>query len=346
MISFIDYSQYYSWMKCPGMWYERSVNKRHLPYPDRQRDDALAIGSMVHGGLEIWNSTKEIRLPTEIDLTPEAYRMCLDMIQGYAMHYPQEEWALQKCEDPLRFPLIRGELQIDGLAKVDHYFFVPKLTTVESGVEGETIDLHPGWWVNEYKTKDPGIAMGIYSQRWNANMQASFQMLALQYLISKMTQDPNDIVQGILVNVIDKPKIYWPRRKCKSCQELYDFDLWHPTGVEEMYSCPICGASQKLVKRKEFPSQTPARYYRILVQRSPERLEKDFQQISKVAECMRIMKEGGLESFPWNFESCVDLRSKKACEYYGNHLEGNGISTIDDSRMVMIEDYVKETPNG
>jgi hypothetical protein len=52
-LDFIDFSQFNSFQKCPWFWAERYLRGYKQTYAGAlQRDDAMAIGSLVHDGLE------------------------------------------------------------------------------------------------------------------------------------------------------------------------------------------------------------------------------------------------------------------------------------------------------
>ncbi len=368
----IDYSAWREWKVCPAGWYEKYINKRQPRWPAHQRDDALCLGSLVHEGLQVWQERHVIEIPQplveELNPTKECYDTAMELIYGYTMAYPEERWPLIRCEQPLIFPVqLQDEIcsacnftgshsddenqcsicyavwkpeilipRIEGLAKLDAFFYVPEPTQVESGQPGLTFTLSPGWWGHEYKTKSPDISLGLFMQKWAMNMQASFQTLALQEEISRRYQGqyPSDEVQGVLVNVLEKPKRYVPRRKCKSCQEMYEYSTWLPTGTGE-YSCPVCGNRQVLQALKENPSVHPPEYYRIIVTRTTGQLQKARQDILQVGQRMQQMAVGGLGSEEWNVENCIQY--KRPCQYYKNHLYS--IPTKEDPDMQDCRDY-------
>jgi len=355
---FLDYSQYYLWLQCPARWYEKTVNRREPAWPPGQRGDALAIGSLVHSGLEVWQKTHQVSIPQEIieeiGPTREALDMCMSMVYGYAKVFPEERWSLIRTEAPLRFPLLQtcdsgifcggcskqDDVNYDGLAKLDEYFYVPEMTSIPSGVYGQEITLTPGWWVQEYKTKDPGLDLGMWMRKWEANMQASFQLLALKAHLHRETYPYEEITpQGILLTILEKPKLYEPKRKCKSCQRQYAFDLWLPT-EEGLYSCPVCGNVQKVAKLKDNPSVSEPAFYRMLVQRSSERLARDLRQLQSIAKQMQYMRSEGLDSVGWNTELCIEPRFAKQCPYFNNHIPQGAMSTLDDTSMIQVKDYV------
>ena len=359
-LPFLDYSQYYAWNRCPGFWFEQSVSKRVPKRDPGQRSDPLCIGSLVHAGLENWQLTRTIGIPEatllEMNPTKETLDMCLGLVYGYSQHYPEESWPLLRTEEPLRFPLVPygtdkvgNQMGIDGLAKVDAYFYVPELATLESGVFGQTISLSSGWWVHEYKTKTPEIDLGMWMREWQSNMQASFQMLALQYNLDNNPDkfgvipphETHPTVQGVLINILEKPKLYTPKRKCKVCEIQYDYDLWVP--VETLLaSCPICGNIQKIAKLKENPVTSKAHFYRMCVQRSPERLQRDKNHLYEVASQMSWMREKGLYSIPWRTTECVTPKMNRTCPYFNNHIPDFPLPTKEDPSMQDAEDYVKE----
>jgi len=337
---FLDYSQYYLWHRCPAFWYEKTINRREPRLPETQRSDALCVGSLVHSGLEVWQKTHQVSIPQgtldEMNPTPETFNLCMSMIYGYAKTYPEERWPLIRTEEPLRFPLLED---LDGLAKLDEYFYVEELTSIPAGVFGQEITLTPGWWIQEYKTKDPGIDLGMWMRRWEANMQASFQLLALEHHLKTTTAFDRQGPEGILLTILEKPKLYEPKRKCKSCLKQYPFDLWLPSG-EGLYGCPVCGNMQKVAKLKENPVTSEPAFYRMLVQRSDERLQRDLKQLRGIGTSMFWMQENGLEGAAWNTEACIDPKMNRQCPYFNNHIPQAAASTLIDPSMISVKDYV------
>jgi hypothetical protein len=383
----IDYSQYKNWHQCPAYWYEVAVNKRVKKWPERQRTDPLAIGTLAHAGLQVWQERRVIEIPGEVvektGPTKETLELALRLVYGYSQAYPQELWELVKCEEPVRWPLLQAEYQyacpwcgnvserksmprrdlicpeckkrwtesmmgsaIDGLAKIDHYFYVPTQTTIESGVPGYQLSLSRGWWIQEYKTKSDSKTIEGVMQRWETNMQASFQMLALQ---NKLTprDDPeshfdamyqHNQVQGVLVTQLEYHPIYVPKRKCKSCEQSYEMFLWG-SGVNGASACPGCNCQQKL---KPYASETfkDPFYFRIIATRSPERLARDEAEIRKVALEMERYRNTGIWNGPSpNREACMSMWNRE-CAYYRNHTFG--FTTIDDPNYEEPEDYLGE----
>jgi hypothetical protein len=334
----VDYSAYRTFETCPAEWFEKYINKRQRPWPKALRDDALCLGSLVHEGLQVWQERHVVEIPQaaidENTPSPETLLLALELVTGYTRHYPEERWPLILCEEPLLFPL-SGALQ--GLAKLDAFFYVPEPTMIESGQPGLIFTLSEGWWVHEYKTKSPDQSLALFMQKWGMNMQASFQHLALQHHIDANYRDaqwPINTVQGVLVNVLEKPKRHVPKRKCKGCAEQFEYATYLPCG-DGRYSCPVCGHRQELTKLKESTTCQNGEYYRILVTRTPEQLAKAKHDIVQVGQRMQAMTAGGLQSETWHTENCI--RYKNACPYYDNHL--NGQDTLADITMVPVGDY-------
>jgi len=360
--NFFDYSQYSTWFKCPWKWYERYVARRQKRWPAGPRSDALCIGSLVHAGLQIWQQSHRVEIPrdliSELRPTPETLTICQLMVHGYTHAYPAERWPLVRCEQPLRFPLVpreegckcrneeeaywfcqtnfpydcpSGRPGIDGLAKIDAYFQVPEQTTIESGIPGYECSLSPGWWVHEYKTKADSIDISRFIQRWAVNKQADFQSLALAH----HTGEP---VQGILINVIEKPRVYIPKRKCQSCSKLWELPAWLPAS-DGNSRCPECHTEQRLGRGNTSPTISNPSYYRFAVQRTPQQLETSHRQFQQIALAMQQVRASGMHSVSPNTENCVDTRWG-ACEYFDNHTYDT--DTADDPGMQDVPDYVGE----
>ena len=317
----LDYSAHAAWDTCPALWYEKYVNRLRRRWPPGQRSDALALGSLVHAGLQVWQETRTVEIPQSVvdEVTPtrETYSLAQELVWGYARTYPEELWPLVRCEEPLRFPITP---EVCGLAKVDTYFYVPEPTEIETGLGGLRMTLSEGYWIHEYKTKSPYIPSGIYMQAWDTNLQASYQTLALRELLRGQGVDPG-AVQGVLINVLEKPRRHVPSRKCRACQESYEFATWVPTGTGE-YSCPMCGSRQKLTPLREAQPQIPPVYYRFPVVRSEATLTRHREIIKQTGQEMLWMKGGGLRSAAWRTGKCVDTQWKRACDFFAPHTHG------------------------
>ena len=337
MPDYIDYSQYSAWMACKWLWYEKYVLRRQKKWPQAMRDDALAVGSLVHAGLENWYGHKDFTIPndsiTETNPTPEALRLCKKLVYGYVQAFPSDPWNMYHVEKPIRFPLIEGR---DGLAKLDCYYHVEKPMRLASGVDGYDLSISPGWWIQEYKTKGQQTSFADFMKSWQTNMQADFQMLALS------NGEAREHVKGLIINVIEKPRDYIPKRKCGRCEEYYAFSAWIPSG--EKYVCPMCGNEQKLKPLEQMKDQE-ARYFRLLVERSPFQLTKSLVQIKQVAREMLEMERSDVarvyDLFAPNKSHCMDLgRYHKECDFFKPHLYG--VSTIDNDEYEETRDYIKE----
>ena len=356
MVDHIDYSQYRTWNFCKWAWYEKYVLRRQKAWPvQNMRDDALAVGSLVHAGLENWYGHQDSTIPNQvvgkINPTPEALRLCQGLVQGYIQNYPREFWDVIRTEQPIRFSLIDGKA---GLAKIDMYFYLPERTRVESGVPGYEITLNAGWWIYEYKTKSQATKFAEYMRSWQTNMQADFQMLALQEEINRKTARTfvdldwckANPVNGLLINIIEKPNTYIPKRKCQECNEYWNFSAWTPKG--EKFACPM--GHVKALKPLEVQGPIEGNYFRLMVERTPEQLAYSQNVISSVAKEMADMEQDaeGMKDFvnltgaaySPNKEKCMDLGARYAqeCEFFKAHTYG--VSTVDNPDYQDTEDYI------
>src|SRR5579862_4134078 len=106
----IDFSAHNTWDICPAKWWEVYVNKRRKRWHKAQRDDALCLGSLVHEGLRIWQQSHVCMIPTAVIEEQTPTRECLalaeELVYGYTRAFPEEQWPLIMCEEPVQFPLI------------------------------------------------------------------------------------------------------------------------------------------------------------------------------------------------------------------------------------------------
>jgi len=313
----LDHSQYYTWMSCPWRWYEKYINKIERVPTRVLRDDALCIGSLVHNGLENFYRSGRLNISPEAieenTPTPATLYMCNIMIQQYAQQYAGEPSnQLELVEAPV---IAKVDDDYSILAKVDSYFYVPETVPVSVGFLGQTTMLTPGWWIREHKTKSPYISMESFMQRWLSDMQANFQCLTLQATL-------NEPVQGVLINVLEKPIIRAPKRKCKGCGSLQEFTTYIEVG-ENLYACPLCSYKQQL-KQVEAKSEAPrCNFYRLPVFRTQGQLEQAAAEIDNVAQSMlHLVKEGMLANAPRRPE-CAGQRWGP-CEFQVIHVTNQG----------------------
>lgn len=361
----IDFSGHDTWNGCPAMWWEKYVNRRRLRWAKAQRSDALCLGSLVHEGLRVWQQSHTVDIPQTVvdEMTPDkdTYLLAQELVHGYAQTYPSEQWPLILCEEPLVWQLGDKEEMskaygydrpvgedLTGLAKLDAYFYVPELTAVESGVPGLTTWLTPGWWIHEYKTKGAGVPLAMYMQSWESGLQASYQVMALTEHLAQQYGKVTDTsprypthqgdVQGVLVNVLEKPKRHIPRRKCQGCKETLEYNSWLITGTG-MYACPVCGHRQELMPLKQDTPATPPSYFRVVVSRSPDQLARHRSDIIAVGQQMIAMSRGGIHSHPWNWKTCVNFQYRRACDYFTPHTQTLVQVAGDDTRYEHVPDY-------
>jgi len=285
----------------------------------------MALGSLVHSGLENWYKVGAPNIDNEtvedVNPTPECYNFAQQLLTEYIRQYPSEPWTLVSTEEPILRPFTEGGDDC-LMAKVDSYFYADQQLDLVSNEEGHTITLTPGYWVQEYKTKAASISRANYMAMWEANRQASFQLLALEHKL----KEP---VQGVIVNVIEKPQPYIPKRKCKGCGEQYELASYIPHA--DGHACPLCGHVQKL-KPYEPKTERSASFFRMKVTRTAEQLEQHLTEARGVFGQMQAMIALGMDSyyFPPNTNSCVDMRFGP-CSYFRNHTYN--ISTLEDGLM-------------
>ena len=373
----IDYSQYSKFLFCPWAWYETYV-KGMSPRYIGQRSDPLALGSLVHEGLDTFSRTGKVLIPAEVvaevNPTPEAMQLAELLVRGYIRKYPNEQWQMERTEQAVEFllgeivdttiwtcpqcgcygngratqcgkclstPTITGEVlpRWCGIAKLDSYFYVPEDTTIESGLHDQRLTLGRGWWAREYKTKSHGIDRAIWAKEWAAKRQADFQLLALEHTIHNTSRDwppegrDDTTVRGVLVSVLEKPRDYTPKRKCKGCSNSYELEsyLIHADG----HMCPMCGYVQKL---KPYTPTVPLapEFYRLIVTRSPEQLAIARNEIAMVAEAMDDLRESGMLSIVPNRDNCISNKYHRQCDFAEQHIAG---VNVEEPTFVKIDPY-------
>lgn len=327
----IDYSSYRTFHECTWLWYEKYVNKVMAARPEGQRSDALALGSLVHSGIENWykHGRPEIS-PSVINFinpTPDCFGEATTLLQEYIRWYPQEVWVPGVFEKPLALDLQGTKI----VAKIDGSFKIEEDITIPGGINQEGIYLQAGTYGLEHKTKDAEIPKGLYMKAWQTNLQASFQMLVLR--------EHFEDVRGILVNVLEKPRPYVPKRKCKSCLELQELSLYR-VGREGLYVCPTCGHEQELSKPSGPRVQRQYDCWRFLVERTKEQLQEHQLNIEQTSERMWRMIRLGMRECAPNRDHCVIPQRRRTCEFFEHHLYG--IDTMTDPHFIPAEDYVGE----
>jgi hypothetical protein len=326
--NFIDYSQYRAWWKCPWYWAERYVRGVQREWTG-QRDDAMALGSLVHKGIETFNRTRIPLIPNEIveelGPTPECLASARVMVDGWAQKYGGDRWSVECLEEPLTNGVI--------LAKVDSVWRVGELVSLTSGIEGVGVALEPGLWVQEYKTKDGGIAIGKYMGGWQYNMQASFQLICAR---AKW----GDEVKGILLNVIEKPRIYIPVRTCKGCKQKYEYRSW--TRVLMGHECPGCKHVQEIAPLKPGVGEIgQPEYYRFAVGRTEEQLKQAEEEIIATFDSMCAMRNAMKLGNDWltpDREACYHSIFGP-CEFAIPH--NWGLDPAKEQGFVVVEDPLK-----
>ena len=307
MNKFLDYSQWKSYNHCPMEWFEK-YREQVRQAPTGQSADALTLGSLVHSGIQHFREKQATVIPVEaideFNPTPECLAWAQELLLGYTRHYANEAFTKYYCEEPLKFPLIDG---MDGLAKVDCYFDVAEDVTIETGL-GDTFTLEPGTWIHEYKTKAASKDIGKYIAAWRTNMQACFQMLALEHQLNRP-------VAGLIVNVLEKPQDYQPKRTCKTCKVASELRDWEPSGTQ--FACPACQAVQDIDTTVKSKINRVPKYYRIMVKRNRQELELAKTEMAQVATDILAI-DAGSRIPSRNTEACID-QIFRPCVYSEPH---------------------------
>lgn len=330
--AFIDYTQYKDFAFCEQKWYERFVKgvvREPFAVGPSGKDDPLTLGALVHAGLEQYRNEGTPELPgaliNELSASAECCAWARLLLQHYVQRYPAEPFTLFKCEAPLRFDLRLPA--ITGFAKLDYYVHIEQPTEFDSGLGwGTNFVLTPGWYVREYKTFAASRDRGLWLESWRCNMQADFQIHALSEHIGEK-------VQGIFVDVLEKPAPYVPKRTCKGeCRQPHKLADWTPK--DGAYACPQCGHVQKLDTSDKSKKERRPEFYRFAVTRTDEQLARSRAEIKRAAvRMMQLIREtvpddGPLRREP---ERCISTtRGVSAkCEYFYPHIEGTGATGYD-----------------
>jgi len=320
----IDNTQYSCFTRCQAEWWEKYCNKQHKPYTG-ERDDAMAIGIAIHSVLENGYRNNKFVLPVdvadELTLTSDALMEVRVMAEAYRNQYPSGpvEFDWTGLEEPISFKL---ENEIEIKAKVDGYFECKEPVVIGGGIND--IYLQPGIYAFESKSKAPGYDRGLYLADWGANMQASFQLLTLKANAATLGIDPAK-VKGVLVNVIERPKVYEPRRTCQGCDTLTQVKYYRLCG--KVYHCPHCDYGNTFKGAMGQARVDPPFLYRFLVERSDERLAFDLRTIKQVAQQMQRVATDNLPVY--SRTQCVNMQWRRKCEYYEPHNAMVPVSAID-----------------
>lgn len=310
---FIDYSQLDTFSGCELRWWERYRSQYTKAPKLGQKNDPRVFGSITHAALDNFRvmGTPTVSADTmaRYDPTPECLQEALQLAAGYVATYPNEEFTKYYCEEPLKFPLHE---RMDGLAKIDSYFNLAEPVSIEDGL-GDRFTLEPGWWIHEYKTKAASKDVGKYVGSWRMNMQPAFQCFALAELVGEK-------VKGVLVNVLEKPQEYTPKRTCKACRTQIPLRDWQPTG--DGYRCPDCQNVQDIDTQDKTKTVRAPKYYRIMIQRTLAELERARVDMLRVVERMLAMDQAYAETGDpqalRRTSACID-QIWGECEYYGPH---------------------------
>lgn len=310
---YLDYSAKKTFEFCPWAWFEKYVNHRQARRGEGQRSDALTLGSLVHDGLYHWYRHHDLAIDSSVvdklNPTPECLAEAYKLLDAYVRHYPSDPWTPMLFETPLSFSLFNWckiVAKIDGVIEIGGQMQIP------GGLNEEGIELEPGIYALEHKTKSADIDRGMYMKSWQTNLQADFQMLVLQ------NNAPIGPIRGVIVNVLEKPRPYVPKRVCKNCKTLLEMATYVATANGHM--CPLCGYEQELSVGKGPRVERNYDCWRFLVTRTTPRLEQAKSEISQVAWQMKGMIDVDRRTVSPNRDNCCIPRLRKTCEYFTPHL--------------------------
>lgn len=294
----LDNSQYSAWWKCPTYWFTVYIAGVQKAW-EGQRNDPLCIGSLFHNGMENWYGNKKIKLDQDVldDNTPdkESYDLVMNLLTNYVTKYPYEPWEIESIEQAYRIPLISDW---EAVAKVDKVAIVSKPTEIESGIDGQPIIVPPGRYALEHKTKSGWGSRAMYINGWRRRKQVDFQQLCAG-------------VNGVIINIAEKPAVRQPTRKCQGCKNTFEFRAWLPI-KDRRYQCSSCGHEQEL-KPVEIKQKDPE-FFRIFQARRPDQLEASLEEFKDVATQMDDIING-LATPKVNPLSCIDERWNRQCDY-------------------------------
>lgn len=298
-MSWIDFTQFTAWQRCPWYWYERYVRCLAKPRTG-PTDDALTIGALVHSAIEnlLARGVTDIQPRDDIQPTRDAVDMARMMVSAYVATFPPggDGWRVERVEAPLR----------DGpiVAKVDALFRVEADATVADGT-GHILALEPGLWALEHKTTSAATPRDVFMRRWLMDKQADFQMLVSG-------------ARGVVINVISRPSQRKSTRTCTACGADSDvaFVNW------DAPACTVCGARQRWQKPR--PADPPT-VWRFAVTRTADQLATAKRQILSVLADMERMRANPHDFVP-NYRSCTEWLT--TCPFLDLHLYGTDPTLI------------------
>ena len=111
-MNYIDHSQYALFNRCSELWRLKYLEGLRLRPRREQRDDPLALGSLVHSGLEQYYHNRPAKPSSsvidEVGPTPECLSLAQHMLMHYERVYPREPFDLAVIEKPFERPLVKN----------------------------------------------------------------------------------------------------------------------------------------------------------------------------------------------------------------------------------------------
>lgn len=337
---FLDATQYAAYRTCPLMWWEKYVHGIQPSWGEGQRDDALAIGSLMHDGLEHRYTENKIAISESliesIGPTPEALNLVKSALAEHMRVYCDDEFSVEFVERTVVMP--QGTHKVGALdvelcftSKLDTIALHERGANVNGGTESR-IPITAGAFVLEAKTKGAEISRAMYRRKWMVNKQAVFETMALRHLYGESVANP-----AVIIDVTEKPRRYIPTRKCKAvggCGRKIKFAEWIEDVKDGHYRCPLCGTVQPLTPPDTNKDNDPTpTMYRFGLSLAPEYLAASQFSMLEVAKEMAEIKFGS--HIPAMHEDkCVDVFGRWNCAFFEHHVAGR--EAAPDGKLIEI----------
>ena len=346
----IDFTQFTAYQGCPMKWYESYVHGWRKSPSDYLRDDALCMGSLYHDGQEQMLRTGKPNLTQEVidEMTPkpEALAMIKQMLLEYQMWAGNEQWQVITIEKPLEFTIELGDGQhVPCMAKLDASVLVTEPTTIPSGIPGQVLELLPGYYTYEHKTKAANANRASFLRRWELDAQPLFQQYGLRQYIKDHPELPQLPVNGTIINVAEKPNLYIPVRTCKGCKSKQDFSSY--AIKDGTFVCPLCTFANEFAAATKPSTYDATTFYRLLLPAHNEDLKLTVDMLRSIAHAhinMQLMRTEGPQALadPYlGFTRCIHT-IWGPCEFTDAHMNLTTVEQLIGIQQVDTTKYMKE----
>lgn len=328
---YLDNSQYTTFQRCPALWYEQYVRGLRPNYTG-QRNDPLCLGALYHSALQEFYHVRRPQPTAEViaefDPTPDALADATRWAHAYVATHPADPWRVELVETACIGPQIGGRDDYRLLAKLDT---VVELTAHLrlSGPVGFGDVAPPGLYSLEHKTRSTSGSREDYVRRWLSDTQAIFQLECAR---------PIHKLDGVIVNVCDKPYAAPPRRKCRnaSCGETQPFTDFVPVDRtvrgKPQFRCTLCGGVSQFDPPEPKAPPEPS-FWRFLVTRTQAQIDAAYREFEYVVGEMEAIRAGRPPHRSLGL-ACEDYH--RWCSFYEHHVNltdpalSQGFVQIDD----------------